>query len=141
MNARKRRFLIKSEATGVNWITTGTRKYKTDFTDDFVKELHEWVKGHRDVIACPNGKDTLKIKMEGQKDPVLMEKLLIQISIRELHNDLVKPMSEGGFAGARDKEGNIIIGDTTLKRLLPPQLRKMTKRNKILCGCETYLQA
>ena len=77
VNARKRRFLIKSKATGVTWITTGTQRYKTDFTDEFIKELHEWVKGHRYVIVCPNGKDTLKIKVEGQKDPVLMEKLLI----------------------------------------------------------------
>ena len=63
---------------------------------------------------------------------------------RKLHNDLIElPVDKGGNGGglaeARDEKGKIIISDTALRYLLPPQLRPMTERHKLMCGCETCL--
>ena len=75
---------------------------------------------------------------ECQKERV--SKLLLQISIRELHNDMLLPPDEGGFKEARDETGNVRISDTALRALLPEQARKMTPRHKQMCGCEVCIQ-
>ena len=48
-------------------------------------------------------------------------KLLIQIKIREQHNHLIKPSSEGGFDGVKLEPGDVIIGDKLLGSSMPPQ--------------------
>ena len=60
-----------------------------------------------------------------QKEPQLVTKLLLQVSVRELHNSLVSYPNEGGLKYARDENGNIIISDSSLSLLLPPQLKQM----------------
>ena len=47
----------------------------------------------------------------------------------------------GGLKDARDEDGKIIISDSTLRSLLPPQLKKMSARYKIMCGCECCISA
>ena len=59
-----------------------------------------------------------------------------QVSVRELHNSIVSDPNDGGLKDARDEDGNIIISDSTLRSLLPPQLKKMSECYKIMCGCE-----
>ena len=66
---------------------------------------------------------------------------LIQISVRELHNDMIFPSSEGGFSGARTVDGNICIGDTSLRKYMPKYIKPMSNRNKITCGCKTCISA
>ena len=63
-------------------------------------------------------------------------KILIPISIRELHNDMLKHPSEGGLEGARDANGNAVISDTALCDNLPFNLRPLGERHKQVCGCE-----
>ena len=63
-------------------------------------------------------------------------KILILISIRELHNDMLKHPSEGGLEGARDANGNAVISDTALRNNLPFNLRPLGERHKQVCGCE-----
>ena len=46
--------------------------------------------------------------------------------VRELNNSLVSDPGDGGLKDARDKDDNIIISDSTLRSLLPPQLKKCT---------------
>ena len=71
-----------------------------------------------------------------QTEPTLVPKLLLQVSVRELHNRLVSEPNDGGLKDARDEDGKIIISDSTLRLLLPPQFKKMSARCKIMCGCE-----
>ena len=54
------------------------------------KALHEWVINHPSVVASPIKKDTLKVRdpETGLKTKVV-NKLLLEISVRELHNDLL----------------------------------------------------
>ena len=62
-------------------------------------------------------------------------KLLLQVSVRELHNSIVSDSNYGGLKYARDEDYNIIISDSTLHSLFPPQLKQMSVRYKIMCGC------
>ena len=58
------------------------------------------------------------------------------MSVRELHNSLVNDPNYGGLKDARDEDDKIIISDSTLRSLLPPQLKQMSARYKIMCGCK-----
>ena len=62
--------------------------------------------------------------LDDQTEPQLVPKLLLQVSVRELHNILVSDPNDGGLKDARDEDGKIIISDSTLRSLLPPQLKK-----------------
>ena len=55
-----------------------------------------------------------------------MSTLLLQVSVRELHNRMVSPPEEGGPKEERDKDNNIIISDSTLQNTLPTQLKNTT---------------
>ena len=49
-----------------------------------------------------------------------MPKLLLQVSIREVHNSMVSPPEEGGLKESMDEDNNIIIIDSTLLNILSP---------------------
>ena len=53
-----------------------------------------------------------------QIETQLVPKLLLQVSITELHNRLVSNPNDGGIKYARDKDDNILISDSTLCSLL-----------------------
>ena len=56
--------------------------------------------------------------------------------MRHLHNELIASPDDGGLVGARHAITNdVIISDTMLRSLAPPQLRPMTDNHKIMCGC------
>ena len=73
---------------------------------------------------------------DDQTEPQLVPKLLLHVSVRELHNSLVSDPNDGGLKDARYEDGNIIISENTLRSLLPPQLKQMSERYKVMCGCE-----
>ena len=65
-----------------------------------------------------------------------MPKLLLECSMWQLHNELIASPDDGGLVGARHAETNdMIIIDTMLRSLPPPQLRPMTDDHKMICGC------
>ena len=74
--------------------------------------------------------------LDDQTEPQLVPKLLLQVSLRELHKSLVSDPNDHGLKDASDEDGKIIISDSTLHLLLPPQLKKMSAHYKIMCGCE-----
>ena len=74
--------------------------------------------------------------LDDQSEPQLLQKLLLQVSVRELHNSLVSYPNCGGLKDARYEDGKIIISDSTLCSLLSPQLKQISARYKIMCGCE-----
>ena len=61
---------------------------------------------------------------DDQTEPQLVPKVLLQVSVRELHNSLVSDPNDGGIKDARNEDGKIIISDSTLRSLLPPHLNK-----------------
>ena len=74
--------------------------------------------------------------LDDQTEPQLVPKLLLQVSIIEIHNNLVSDPIDGGIKDSRDEDGKIVISDSTLHSLLPPQLKQMSARYKIMCDCE-----
>ena len=76
------------------------------------------------------------MKINGYTELQLVPKLLLQVSVRELHNNLVSATKGGGLKESRDTDYNIIISDSTLRSLLPTQFKKKTSSTyKVMCGC------
>ena len=96
---------------------------------------------HPKVVQSTIVNDCLKVKIDGLTEPQLVPKLLLQVSFRELHNDLVSNTDNGGLKEARYEDDNIIISDSTLSSLLPPQLRKILSRYKVVCNLECCIFA
>ena len=56
--------------------------------------------------------------------------------MQQLHNELIASPDDGGLVGARHAITNdVIISDTMLRSLAPPQLIPMTDNHKMMCGC------
>ena len=55
--------------------------------------------------------------------------------MRQFHNELIASPDDGGLIGARNaKTNDVIISDTMLHYLAPPQLRPMTDNHKMMWG-------
>ena len=55
--------------------------------------------------------------------------------MRQLHNELITSPDDGGLLGARHADTNyVMISDTMLRSLEPPQLRPMTDYHIICFG-------
>ncbi|MCP4913590.1 MAG: hypothetical protein GY909_10760, partial [Oligoflexia bacterium] len=98
------------------------------------KELEEnvisFIVNHPNVVQSPIMNDFVLVK--DKEDPTIVNKvpkLLLQLSIRELHNDLIEQLPEAS------KDGIPLISDTKLRAMIPPQVKKMTERYKEMCGC------
>ena len=56
--------------------------------------------------------------------------------MQHLQNELIASPDYGGLLGARHADKNdVVISDKILRSLAPPQLRPMTDRHKMMCGC------
>ena len=77
---------------------------------------------HPQVAQSPIFKYSLKFNIDGHTRLKIIPELLLQVSVRELHNSLVSEPDDGGLYEARYEQNNIIISDSTLRSLLPPQL-------------------
>ena len=73
---------------------------------------------------------------DDQTEPQLLPKLLLQVSVIELNNSLVSDPNDGGLKYATDEDDNIIISDSKLCSMLPPQLKQMSAHYKVICGCK-----
>ena len=72
---------------------------------------------------------------------VKKQKYLLQISVIELHNEMVLPSYDRDFSGAITVDKNICIGDISLRKYMPQLKKIMSNRNKITYGCETCISA
>ena len=52
---------------------------------------------HPQVVQSPIVNDSLKVKIDGHNELQLVPKLLLQVSVRELHNNLVSATIDGGI--------------------------------------------
>ena len=88
------------------------------------------------VRESPITRDTLLIVDAYTKEKRRVPKLLLECSMRQLHNELIASPDDGGLVGARHAIINdLIISDTMLRSLAPTQLRPMTDNYKMMCGC------
>ena len=115
------------------------RKNNSKNDEQIKKSIYNWNMHHSQVLQSQIVNDFLKVKIDGHTEPQLITILLVQVSTRELDNNLVSTIIDGGIKEARYEYDNITISDSTLRSLLPPQLKKMSARYKIMCGCEFYI--
>ena len=54
---------------------------------------------------------------------------------------MVSTQEEGGIKEAIDEDNNIIISDSTLRSIIPPQLKNMYAQYKLICGCECCISS
>ena len=118
------------------WSSIPKRKGNTKINEQVKKYLYNCILQHTQVVQSPIANDRLKVSIDGPSEPQLVSKLLLKVSVPELHNSMVSPSEEGGIREARDSDNNIIIIDSTLQSILPPQINKMSARNKFMCSCE-----
>ena len=97
--------------------------------------MYNWIMHHPQVLQLPIVNDFVKVKMDGHTETQLVTIFLLQMSIIEIHNNLVSDTSEGGIKEERDEENNIIISDSTLRSLLSPRVIFLS-RYKVMYGCE-----
>ena len=98
--------------------------------------MYAWITRYSQVVQSPISNDHLKVMFDDKTEPQLDPKILLQLSVRELHNSLVSDPNDDGIKDARYEDDNIIISDSTLCQLLPPKLKQMYARYKVMCGCE-----
>ena len=80
------------------------------------------------------------MKIDGYTEPQLLPELLLHVSIREVHNNLVSSTKDDGLKEARDEDDNIIISDSTLRSILPPQFKKCRQDTRLCVVVKiTYL--
>ena len=103
--------------------------------------IQEWIIKHPSVVASHIVKDTILVrdKLTGKQNQ-RVGKYLIQISIRELHNDLIKSKNEGGLDEVWNGK-KLLVSDTGLRYMIPINVKKFTPRYKQICGCEVCIQA
>ena len=100
------------------------------------QELVDCIMKNSNVRQYPISRDTLLIADADSKVKRRVPKLLLEFSIRQLHNDIIASPYDGGLIGARNAEINdVIISNTTLRSLAPPQIRPMKDNYKMMCGC------
>ena len=65
------------------------------------------------------------------------QKHIPQISVQDLHNNMILPVSQG----ARTVYGKLCMVDTSLRKYMPEYIKLMSNRNTITCGCKTCISA
>ena len=94
-------------------LTLRVGEYPPGTEDQIVK----WFKDHPNVIQSPIVNDSILVNGERK------QKLLRELSIREMHNEMLLPVDSGGVGCVRDVDGNVLVSDTSLciiiKRRIP----------------------
>ena len=100
------------------------------------KEIVDWIMKSSNVRQYPITRDTLLIADADTKVNRRVPKLLLECSMWQLHNEIIAFPDDGVLVGARHAIINdVIISDTMLNSLAPPQLLPMTDNHKMMCGC------
>ena len=88
------------------------------------------------VRESPINRDTLLITIAESVVKHRVPKLLLECSIRQFNNEIIASPDDEGLLGSRHANtNNVIISDTMLCSLAPPQLRPMIDHHKIMSGC------
>ena len=64
----------------------------------------------------------------------------MEISVRDMHNGMIKPYGNGGLEGVvYSVTQKVLISDTPLMSFIPPKFCKMTLILHQICGCEIFV--
>ena len=129
-------FFTQVKNTAVKWSIKPCIVRTKTISKALRKETVDWIMKNSNVRESPITRDTLLIAYAYSKVKRRVPKLLLECSTLHLHNELISSPDDGGLLGSRHAEINdMIISDTILCSLVPPQLRPMTDNHKMMCGC------
>ena len=91
------------------------------------------------MCESPKSHDNLNITDAESRVKRRVPEILIKCFTRQLHNKLIASPYCGRLPGARHANKNdLIISDTMICSLAPPQLRPMTDNHKTMRGCAIF---
>ena len=106
MAAKSRRKSMK--VCNTLW-TKKKRKGHSKINEQIKRNIYAWITSHTQVVQSPISNNFLKVMFDDKIEPQLVPKLLLQVSVRELHNSLVSDPNDCGMKDARDEDDNIIL--------------------------------
>ena len=112
---------------------------KSFLSGKLVNKSYHWIEKHPHVIKTPNVSGSIFIKINVTL--VMEQTHLLQISLWDLHNDKIWPISHGGFFRGTNVDGKVCIEDTSLREYMPKYIQPMRNRNNITCGSRTCISA
>ena len=71
------------------WTLKQKRKVNSKIYEQIMRYFYNWIMHHPQVVQSPIVNDCLKVKIDGHTEPQLVPKLLLKMSVREIHNNLV----------------------------------------------------
>ena len=77
------------------------RKGHSKIKDQIKLNLYEWITHHPQFFQSPISIDCLKVIFGDQTEPKPVPKLLLQVSVREIHNSLVSDPNDSCLKEAR----------------------------------------
>ena len=84
----------------------------------------------------PIDRDTLLITDAEYGVKWRVTKFLPEYYMPQLHNEIITSPDDGGLLRSIHANTNdVIIIDTVISSLAPPQLRRITDHHKMMCGC------
>ena len=84
------------------------KKRHSKINEQIKRNLYTWITRHPQVVQSPISNDCLKVVLYDQTELTHVPKLLLQVSVRELHNSLVSDPNDGGLKDARDEDGKLL---------------------------------
>ena len=99
--------------------------------------LEQFICGYPFIVASPIKDDSVVVPdpVDPTKKVKKNKLLVLQVSVRELHNDLLKDIPE-----CTTVDGNVLVSDWKLRKLLPPEVRHMSNYYKTMCACIVCVQ-
>ena len=117
---------------GNNSLIYPERHYDNIFSEKLVNELHERIQKHPHVIQSANVSDSLLVKINGTL--IKKQEHMLQISVRELYNDLILPIYQGCFFDEKKYYIKLCILDMPIRKYTLKHIKPMGDRNKTACG-------
>ena len=93
--AQNKRLMMNSYILGMNTSILPKRHDENIFSEKLVNGLHSWIKNHPHLIHYTKFKRLIVCKNNGTF--LEKQKHRLQILARDLHNDMIVPISEGVF--------------------------------------------
>ena len=135
-STKRGHLIAQVKNTSVKWSIKPCIVRTKKSSKELIKETIDWIMKNSTVRKSPLTRDNLLIADADTKVKRRVPKLLLECFMRQLHNELIASPDDGGLVGSRHAITNdVIISDTMLRYLAPPQLRPMIDNHKMMCGC------
>ena len=131
LSLKTKRDALEERTSGSVFSQVIQRKGWRRVNEDLKDKIYTFIRNHCHVVESPIASDLVTIS--DKNDPtnnVRVPKLLLQITIRCLHNYFPQQVPE-----ATDLNGKALISDLVLGRILPKELWIMSNCYKIMCAC------